>query len=200
MRELKKPELSSGTGCIVDSKFLPTELRNELKDHLIDANMSANQMEVFLDDVGEATQMMVLDRVQIGTGEEKTQLEAIANSARRLLASINAATHQTRDTFTAHSEYLAFGTEPPVKLPRKVIAEVREHGINNTLLALAWDYVQALEQSAIYASENVTPSRQSKPEQINSRRLTASIVEAHLNRFDVLPLADRSGWSRRPMR
>ena len=193
MRALKKPDLSVGHSCIVDSKFLPEKLRNQLKDHLVGANMSTTQIEGFLDDCGIATQKIVLDREQIGIGKEKTELEAIATNARRLLVSINAANSQTRDTLTAVSEELAFGTNPTVKLPRKVITDVRD-GINTPLLALAWDYVQALEQLANYASEQVTPSKQSKPEQVNRKRLTASIVEGYLIRFDALPPADRAGW------
>ena len=192
---IKKPNLGCGNGCMVDSKFLPAELRKVLMDLIeVETELPKNKIDAFLDDRGEAAQMMVEDREQIGLGEQQKQLEVIATNAHRLLASINAANEKSRETLTAHSEYLAFGSSPPVKLPRKVIADVRVHGTENTLLALAWDYVQALEQAAQYAAEQIVPSKQAKPEQINGTRLAAFVVDAYWQRFNALPPINQAGW------
>lgn len=192
---IKKPNLSCGTGYMVDSKFLPVELRKVLMELIeAEAGLPKNKIDAFLDDCGEAAQMMVMDREQIGIGEEQKQLKAIATNAHRLLASINAANEKTRETLTSHSEYLAFGSSPPVKLPRKVIADVRAYGTENTLLALAWDYVQALEQAAQYAAEQIVPSKQAKPEQVNGTRLASIVVDAYWQRFNALPPINQAGW------
>lgn len=192
---IKKPELGHGIGYMVNSKFLPVELRKVLMELIkVETGLPKTKINAFLDDCGEAAQMMVMDREQIGLGEQQTQLETIATNAHRLLASINTANEKSRETLTSHSEYLAFGSSPPVKLPRKVIADVRVHGTENTLLALAWDYVQALEQAAHYAAEQIVPSKQAKPEQFNGTRLTSFVVDAYWQRFNALPPKNQAGW------
>ena len=200
MMVIKKPELGYGIGYMVDSNFLPAELRKELMEliesetKLLDNKAETMRVDLFLDDCGVAAQRMVMDREQIALGKEQNQLKTIATNARRLLASINAANEKTHETFTAHAEYLIYGTTPPVKLPGKIIADLRGCGPENTLLAMGWDYAQALEQAANYAAEKIEPSKQAKPEQINGTRLTSLVVDAYWQRFNALPPMNQAGW------
>lgn len=194
MRALKKPDLSSGKGGIVDYKFIPELLRYELKLHMSADNQSVTDIEIFLDACGAATQAMTIDREVIGLSEEKRQIEAIANNARRLLASINATEQQTRDTFSGHCLALTDISIPPINLPKRVITDLRRNSKGETLLEITWDYLQALEQAALYAANQITPSKQSKPDQVNGSGLTAKVVDAYFRVFKSLPPADRAGW------
>lgn len=188
-----KPGFVSGDGW-VDSGYLPLKVRLELQDHIAAANLPKAQVEKFLDSCNRFAQMICAEREQIGPDIERDELEAIATTARRLLAAIKATQQQTRITLEVLSEEVTMISNPPIDLPETVIADMNQSSSSDGLLSRSWDYVQALGQVADHAATQVKPTRQAKPELINGRHLTAHVVEAYWRRFNALPPAGRSGW------
>ena len=179
MRELKIPELGGDAGGWIDVKFLPEDLREELQLLMVDARLPKADTNAFLNHCERVARIVSESRAQIGHDIEKSQLGKIALKAHSLLAAINVTNEQTRETL----------------IDVAIDLRLRKPGaFSGALLSLTWDYVQALEQAANYAAEQIELSRQAKPKIINGRDLTLLVVDAYWRRFNALPPADRAGW------
>lgn len=191
MTQRQKPDLSSGEGGWIDPDYLPAELKSELKRHLVASPLNESQKCSLLERCS-----MMAQALQDGPGDpldrQRAQIVSVADNARRLLASLNALSASARDALNAHTDYLAFGSNPPVELPDQVIASVKTPG--HHFLAEAWDWVQSLELAGDYAAGQFTMDRQTKTGQLHARGYVTLIATHIFEMTGRYPPKDRSAW------
>ena len=188
-RATKKPEFG-GIGGWVDPDFLPMKVKQELMLHLKKSTLTdaeKTSLIKFCNDMGQ-----IIETETVAYAQQVKQIKAIESNARRLIASMTQMSQAAEEAFTAHALYLAYGTRPPIDLPKAVIAEVKRPGGN--LLSSAWDWVQSLEQAASYAAEKYRIDRQSKPEQNKARGFVSLLATRIKELSGELPPKDRASW------
>jgi hypothetical protein len=188
---MKKPDFSIGSGGLVDPNFLPSSLREELFLQLGTSPLTMDQKKsliTFANDIGQAVMEGELEPGQA----QREQIRKVAANARRLLASINALSPAAKQAIQAHSDYLAYGSEPPVQLPEHVRTAIKSR--DGSLLSGAWDWIEATEAAAEYSDSQYTVSRQDKPEQMRSRGYVAILAEHVRSMTGDLPPTDRASW------
>jgi hypothetical protein len=186
-----KPDLSSGRGGIVDPKFIPESVRRELLLHLEKSTLTDEQKTALLAYSNDIGQMEISDELESGK-KQREQIEAVAANARRLLSSLKMLGQPARDALHAHSDYLAFGSAPPVELERHIKAQITQPG--NTLLSSAWDWVSALETASNYTTEQFNIDKTSKPEQMRARGFVSMLAEQVRDLTGSLPPKDQAAW------
>lgn len=186
-----KPDFSVGSGGWVDPNFLPQSLCDELLLHLQKSPLTSEQKAALIKFANDMAQMVMdgdLEPAQATRG----QIERVASDARRLLSSMNQLSASARDALHAHVAYLVLGSAPPVGL-EEPIKDVLKHP-QHTLLSNVWDWVEALEKSAEYATEKITPDTTSKPNLLRARGYVAMIAE-HVQRMTgACPPKDPASW------
>lgn len=186
-----KPDFSCGDGGIVDPDFIPASVRDELMLHLVDSPLTELQKVGLLDFANNYGQMLM--RRDHDPGQlQRAQIKAIEANARRLLASLNSLGKSARESLHAHTDYLAYGSAPPVELDEHIKDAIKQpHG---SMLDSSWDWIAALEKAAAYTVERYEIDRQSKPEQMRARGFVSLQAEQIRNMTGELPPKDRSGW------
>ncbi|WP_370679403.1 hypothetical protein [Comamonas sp. GB3 AK4-5] len=191
MRHIEKPDFSTGEGGWINPEFLPCTLREELLLHLAKSPLTAEQRQAlieFANDIGQ----MVMDGELLPVQVQRAQIERIARDAHRLLSSLNALSVPAHQALQAHTDYLAYGTTPPVALNDAVKAAIKQP--NGSLLSFAWDWVDALEKSSNYAVQQFTPDTTSKPLLMRARGYVSMLAERVHAMTGVYPPKDAASW------
>ena len=186
-----KPNLSVGHGLLIDAKFISDLVRRELLLHLNLSPLTDQQKESLLNHSNDMAQTLIADELESGKTQRK-QIEAVATSAKRLLSSLNLLSQSARDALHAHTDYLAYGSTPPVELDRHIKATIAQPG--QSLLSSAWDWVEALEIASNYTNQQFNIGKTSKPEQMRARCLVSILAERVRELTGSLPPADAASW------
>lgn len=189
MNSRKKPEFDR-TGGWIDPDFLPIAVKRELMLHLKQSSLADTAKTSLIEFCVEVAQMIDTDTAAYA--QQVRQIKAIESNARRLIASMTQMSPSATEAFTAHADYLAYGTKPPINLPKAIKAEIRRPGGN--MLSSAWDWVQSLEQAAAYTVEQYRIDRQSKPEQLKARGFVSMLATRVRELTGKLPPKDRASW------
>jgi len=186
-----KPDFYVGGGGMVDAEFIPADVRRELLLHLEKSPLSGEQKNALIEYANDMGQM-VMDGELLPAQIQRTQIERVANEARRLLQALNQLSRPAREALHAHTDYLAYGSRPPVDLEPHVIAAIRQP--DGSLLATGWDYVEALEKAAEYAAEQYTMDKTTKPEQLRARGYVSMLAEHVRDMTGKAPPKDKASW------
>lgn len=189
----QKPDFSVGGGGMVDPSFITPSVRSELMLHLARSPLTDGQKAALLNFANDYGQMLLRSNPDPDSGQlQRTQIKAIEANARRLLASLNVLGESAREALHAHTDYLAYGSAPPVDLGEHIKDAIKQpHG---SLLGSSWDWIAALEKAAAYTAAKYKIDRQSKPEQMKARGFVSLQAEHIRNMTGNLPPKDRSGW------
>lgn len=186
-----KPDFSAGGGGMVDAEFIPAPVREELLRHLHKSPLTGEQKSALIkyaNDIGQ----MVMDGELTPAQAQRKQIERVANEARRLLQALNQLSQPARDALHAHTDYLAYGSRPPVELEQAVKASIKQPG--GSLLSTGWDYVEALEKAAEYAAQQYTIDTTTKPEQSRARGFVSMLAEHVRAMTGKAPPKDNASW------
>ncbi|MDB5779178.1 MAG: hypothetical protein JWP93_1543 [Polaromonas sp.] len=186
-----KPDLSVGHGGWVDPEFIPDSVRRELLLHLNLSALTDEQKESLLTHSNDMAQMVIDGELESGK-RQREQIEAVATNAKRLLSSLTLLSQSARDTLHAHTDYLAYGSAPPVELDRHIKTKITQPG--ESLLSSAWDWVEALETASNYATQQFDIDKTSKPEQMRARGLVSILAERVREMTGSLPPKDAASW------
>lgn len=187
---LRKPDLSDGEGGWIDPAFLAPAERQELTLLLAKSPLSDTQKSAFLEFCNDMAQCMDEDLTPLA--DQLAEIQAVEANARRLLASINAMSQPARAVLSAHADYLAYGSSPPVQLAPAVATHVRSPRGN--LLSGGWDWVQSIELAASYSASKYAIDRQSKPAQLRARGFVSLLARYVLDTTGALPPKNRASW------
>ena len=190
-RKTTKPDFSLGYGAIVDPEFISEAGRDELLLHLNSSKLTDDQKNALLIFSNVIGQMVMSGEVESGK-KQREQIEAVAKNAKRLLASLTLLGQPARDALHAHTDYLAYGSAPPVEFEHHIKATIRQPG--ESLLSSAWDWVQALETASNYATEKFNIGKTSKPGQMRARGLVSMLAERVCELTGSLPPKDAASW------
>lgn len=185
-----KPDFSAGGGGMVDAEFIPAPVRRELLLHLEKAPLSDEQKNALIEYANDMGQMVMDDELTPAQADRK-QIERVASEARRLLQALQQLSTPAREALHAHTDYLAYGSRPPVELEQAVIATIRQGG---SLLSTGWDYVEALEKAAEYAAEQYTMDTTTKPQQLRARGYVSLLAERVRAMTGKAPPKDKASW------
>ena len=186
-----KPDFSVGGGGIVDAEFIPAPVREELLRHLHKSPLTGEQKSALIEYANDIGQM-VMDGELTPAQAQRKQIERVANEARRLLQALNQLSQPARDALHAHTDYLAYGSRPPVELEQAVKASIKQPG--GSLLSTGWDYVEALEKAAEYAAQQYTIDTTTKPEQSRARGFVSMLAEHVRGMTGKPPPKDKASW------
>ena len=176
---------------MVDPEFIPADVRRELLLHLEKSPLTGEQKKALIQYANDMGQM-VMDGELLPAQIQRTQIERVANEARRLLQALNQLSQPARDALHAHTDYLAYGSRPPVELEQAVKASIKQPG--GSLLATGWDYVEALEKAAEYAAQQYTIDTTTKPEQSRARGFVSMLAEHVRGMTGEPPPKDKASW------
>lgn len=194
MKVRTKPDLGDGIGAWVDPNYLPGPLRGTLRRILTAQGIDAEAANAFLQNCGEWVQQTIEDQWLIGPGKQRDELMKIAGNADRLLQSLSLATQQSRDALQLQSELVKHSEAAQHGMSATVLKTVVADGVDHTVQAIAWDFIEALQVIAERAAARLNPTRQGKPDLANAQHLTARIVDAFHARFGHLPPSDPMAW------
>lgn len=175
---------------MVDAEFIPAPVRRELLLHLEKAPLSDEQKNALIKYANDMGQMVMDDELTPAQADRK-QIERVASEARRLLQALQQLSTPAREALHAHTDYLAYGSRPPVELEQAVIATIRQGG---SLLSTGWDYVEALEKAAEYAAEQYTMDTTTKPQQLRARGYVSLLAERVRAMTGKAPPKDKASW------
>ena len=190
-RKRTKPDFSVGYGALVDPEFISEAGRGELLLHLNLSKLTDDQKNallIFSNDIGQ----IVLDGELESGKKQREQIEAVAINAKRLLASLTLLGQPARDALHTYTDYLAYGSAPPVEIDHHIKATITQPG--KSLLSSAWDWVEALETASNYATEKFNFGKTSKPEQMRARDLVSMLAERVRELTGSLPPKDAASW------
>lgn len=190
MRRIK-PDLSTGHGGMVDAEFIPASVRVELLLHLKQSSLTDEQKDALLNFSNNIGQMVFDGELESGK-KQREQIDAVAMNARRLLSSLKMLGQPARDALHAHTDYLAYGSAPPVELERQIKDEITKPGAN--LLSSAWDWIDALEMAATYTTQQFNIGKTSKPDQMRARGYVAMLAERVRELTGSTPPKDPAAW------
>lgn len=184
------PDLDTGGGAWVDPEFLSADVRSRLLLALARSPLSDAVKVGLIEFCCEYLQMLELH--EDAGAQQRNQILAVAQEARRLLASIGRLGKPARDALSAHIDYLVYGSAPPVELDRDVRSQVKAPG--GSMLKSAWVWADALEQSCEYAASKYVIDKQSKPMQQAARGVVAIIAREIRDRTGTLPPKNDASW------
>lgn len=176
---------------MVDPEFIPVHVRRELLLHLEKSPLSGEQRNALIEHANDMGQM-VMDGELTPAKTQRKQIKSVASEARRLLQALNKLSAPAREALHAHTDYLAYGSRPPVELEQAVKAVIRQPG--GSLLATGWDYVEALEKAADYAAEQYTIGTSTKLEQLRARGYVSMLAEHVRAMTGKVPPKDKASW------
>ena len=176
---------------MVDAEFIPAPVREELLRHLHKSPLTGEQKSALIEYANDIGQM-VMDGELTPAQAQRKQIERVANEARRLLQALNQLSQPARDALHAHTDYLAYGSRPPVELEQAVKASIKQPG--GSLLSTGWDYVEALEKAAEYAAQQYTIDTTTKPEQSRARGFVSMLAEHVRGMTGKPPPKDKASW------
>ena len=176
---------------MVDAEFIPAPVREELLRHLHKSPLTGEQKSALIEYANDIGQM-VMDGELTPAQAQRKQIERVANEARRLLQALNQLSQPARDALHAHTDYLAYGSRPPVELEQAVKASIKQPG--GSLLSTGWDYVEALEKAAEYAAQQYTIDTTTKPEQSRARGFVSMLAEHVRAMTGKAPPKDKASW------
>lgn len=187
----KKPDFSTGSGELVNLNFIPEVVRPELMLYLKNSGFTDDQKTALLNFANVIGQMVMDGEIESGKSQ-RMQIEAIEANAKRLLASLALLGHPGLQAFHAHTDYLAYGSAPPIELGTEIKIAIKQP--NGSLLSSAWDWIEALEKAANYAAAQYSIDRQSKPTQMRARDYVSMLAEHVCELTGAYPPKDRSAW------
>jgi len=192
VRRLEKPDFRVGSFCWVDSDCLPEPLRTSLRAEAAHSRLSDEAVTTLIRCAAEAAQMAAEDRNKnTPAAEVQRELEASAGQARALLHALSKLTPGTVSGFSAHWDYLAFGSEPPEELCDLSKAMRFEEG---RYLAALWEVVQDFEVSARYAAGQCRPSRQAQTGRHCARALVRTVADEFWRLAGHAPPYSKETW------
>ena len=185
-----KPETPLDKGSIVDEQFLPESLRSELLLSLKRSPLTKDQQRSLINYANTISQSYG-ETESASYAKQRDEIKAVAQNARRLLASINLLSESARKNFESHSLYLLMGSAPPVTIPKivKTTTPNKEH-----ILSPASEWISAVELAGTYAASQYKIDRQSKPEQYTARSLVGMMAQHVQLMTGTLPPVDPSAW------
>jgi len=192
MKQLPKPKFGTWSGYWVNPMILPESLRLTLARECVRGRLSAKQAEAALLIAGEEAQMVLESRkTRVPTATIQSELEAVAVKARALLQAMRTLQDGTVMAFSAHWDYLAYGTTPPIEL-----SDIGKglRGREARFLGGVWDVVQDLESSARYAADKCQPSKQAQVSRELARALARRVAERLRMLTGRLPPYSKDTW------
>ena len=186
-----KPDLSSGRGGMVDPEFILSDVRKNLMLSLVHSPLNDDQKSALLDYANDIGQMVMDGELKSGK-EQREQIEKVAADAHRLLSSLKMMSEPARDALHAHTDYLAYGSDPPVDLDHHIKTQIKDP--RTTLLSSSWDWITALEVAANYSAEQFKIDKTSKPGQMRARGLVAMLAERVRELTGSKPPKDPASW------
>lgn len=191
-RPRPKPDFSAGCGGWVDPDFFPAAVRREAALHLGKSNLSEDQRSAFLTFANDMAQMIMDDDSTPGAAQRE-QIARIEEAADRLLSALGALKHPAMEALQAHTDYLTYGSAPPVNLPESVLQAIKPRG-KGELLNAGWDWAHALQQAADYAASKYELGKDSKPDLLRARGYV-SLLADHVKRMTGKPPPkDPASW------
>ncbi len=190
---MTKPDFSVGGGGWVDPEFIPAPVRDELLLHLQKSPLTDEQKAALIGYANDMAQMVIDDEL-MPAQTQRQQIERIASDARRLLQAMMLLRKPAREALNAHADYLAWGSCPPVALDAAVKTAIRQQVGDGGLLAVGWDYVEALEKAAEYAAQQYNMDTTTKPEQQRARGYVAMLAEHVRDVTGAIPPKDKASW------
>lgn len=188
---LKKPDFSVGEGGCVNPNYFPESLKRELLDHLHPSPLAIQQKNSLISFASQIAQFGLCGEI-ISVQTQRDQIEKIARDCRRLLASLNALSKPAKEALHAHTDYLAYGTNPPIQLQQHIKEAIREP--DGSLLSEVWDWVEALEVASEYAIEQFTPDTTSKPLLMRARGYVSMLAQHIHVMTGSLPPKSNASW------
>ena len=159
--------------------------------HLKKSQLTDDQKTALLNFANDIGQMVMDGEIESGKSQ-RMQIEAIEANAKRLLASLALLGHPALQALHAHTDYLAYGSAPPIELSEEIKNAIRKP--NGSLLSSAWDWIEALEKASHYAANKYSIDKQSKPEQMRARGYVAMLANRVCELTGASPPKDRSAW------
>jgi hypothetical protein len=194
MKTLAKPDFSVGGGGFVDPDFIPASVKGECFLHLNRSKLTESQQTAFLAYANDIAEMVMDGELAAGSAQ-RARIVAVQDAAHALLTAINALQQQqpALEGMRAHTDYLTWGSTPPVKLPQPVLEAIAPRG-KGELLATAWDWISALELAADYASNQFVLGKQSKPDEMRARGYVSMLAQYVKDTTGKPPPKDPAAW------
>ena len=188
----KKPKLTHTPpiGFGVDPDFLPDGVRTWLEVHAAKSGLSAEQQGMLIAHANHLAQMPEGSSTPIGP--QRKELKGVAESAHKLLNTLNALRGSTAATLTLHSRE-ACVIERPCPLPLEVAEKLLSLEAPN-LLDEVWDWVTALEAAANYTVEELKPSKTGKPSEALPRGLVGNLAAFYIRMTGTEPPRNNASW------
>lgn len=190
MKRRTKPDLSRGEGGWLDPEFIPPGVRKEWSiKHFNGSGMTPEQIDRYLAFANDWLQSFDDDFTPAKPQVE--QIQAVADSARRLLHALGSLSFHARESLYAHTDTLRLVSSPEVELPDSVQEVCAKEG---EFLEHLWDWASAAELAADYTAEQYMLSRQSKPKEDRARSIVAMMAKVFWQMMGRFPPKDRSSW------
>lgn len=190
MKRRTKPDLSRGEGGLLDPEFIPSEVRKEWSiKHFNGSGMTPQQIDRYLAFANYWLQSFDDDFTPAKPQVE--QIQAVADSARRLLHALGGLSFHARDSLYCHTDTLIHGTNTEVELPDSV---QEAWAVEDDFLAQLWDWARAAELAADHTAEQYMLSRQSKPKEDRARIVVTEMAKEFWRMTSRFPPENRSSW------
>lgn len=174
----------------MDPGYFGASSRARLAELAAGSRMSAEDIGHLIEFTNSFSQ--TLDFEGAPYAQQRSEMQRIAADCDRLLDAIANLHQQTRSGLLAHAAYLIHGSAPGIDLPTSVYLRLRTR--DERLLSSAWDWIDAMRVSALYAASKTTVSKQAKPEQIVARGLVSMIADYLKRLTGELPPKSPEGW------
>ncbi|MGO4222795.1 hypothetical protein AB4Y64_13205 [Lysobacter sp. TAF61] len=184
-------------GFGVDPDFLPQNVRYELQQAARRSKLAPAQQEKLVTFATELAQRPHTSGDSIG--DQRSQIDAIANDAQNLLARMRVLTSTTAGTLTMYANEACI--VPPSPLTADIAEHIREIG-SAEFLSQSWDMVEALESVARHASVQLKllASKSNKPLETQQRGLVANLAAYHYQLTGEFPPKSNAAWFARFVR
>ena len=184
------PEFDVTRGGWIDRNFFPSEARERMLLALSRSPLSDADRLSLIEFCCTYLQLVKPD--EDASAEQRKQILAVAQNARRLLSSIRKLGKPAIKAVEIHTDYLSRGSSPPVDIDFKVRRVVREPG--QSILKSSWTWVDALEVCCEYAAGEYQIDRNTKHAKQAARGSVALIAEQVLTHTGKLPPVNDMSW------
>jgi len=184
-------------GFGVDPDFLPQNVRYELQQAARLSKLDPARQEKLVTFATELAQRPQASDESIG--DQRSQIDAIANDAQNLLQRMRVLTSETALTLTMYAKEACI--VPPSPLTADIAEHIREIG-SAEFLSRSWEMVEALESVARHANIQlgVLASKSSKPLEMQQRGLVANLAAYHHQLTGEFPPNANTAWFARFVR
>lgn len=189
MAERKRPNFTIQSGWWHNPDHLRADTRSWLEMHAATSGLDPAQQKQLIEHANQIAQVPHDEDEPIAA--QRASLEKLASDAHRLLSRLNTLSKPTIATLAMYTREACI--ERPSPLPIEMVERIRDQD-RPDMLERTWDWVEALESAAQYASSQLAPSRQDKPKQARARGMVASLAACYIRLTGNPPPADDAAW------